>query len=358
MTERQPDPTYTPSNLHVAGAIGRTSTSYFRLWAICRLEWALHYLLPHPDHPPLDPATYGIEPLRHGLALSVGKHAHTALELYRLSGWDGTMDTGHYDMGPALAEAFRLLEADITSGAIEATDEDIDKARAQLVTILQKYDEERDPDTDWRLAAHPETGAPMTEAEVTIPLMGGRYQYVVKVDAIGITHHGLAAVEYKTTSRFGASPLLKGILLAGQTAGELAVLHQAFPGANIVGVLYELLVKDRGVTSKLPWIERPGVTVVSPASMAKWLSDCERYCVEITWHVAEWQQLVQKGMNLYDAAVEVFSQTGRANGMCIRFNRECDFYSYCSTFEHGTMALKAMQPRIPHDHNNEGESDA
>ena len=339
---------YLPSDLHAEGE--NISNSYLRVWNTCPLEWALHYLLPHPS----DLTTHGMEPHYMGAALPIGSATHTGLYHYRLSGWTNGADTGIYDTQLAITAARDYL---VDHSSRFKFPEEYDDACGLVTTLLTKYDEERDPDFDWTVAADA-AGNPALERSYSTPLMGGRFQLVVKADAIGITPDGIhCPIEYKTTSRFGSSPLQKGLSLAGQTASEIAILHAQFPTAPLGGCIYELLVKDRGRTSKLPWVERPPMVTVTPASMAKWLSDCEKWANEITWSVAGWHDLQSRlGLDPYAAALQTFTQGGRSNGQCIRYNRECDYYSYCANFDLGQGALEGLVPRSREEENGSGNA--
>ena len=57
-------------------------------------------------------------------------------------------------------------------------------------------------------------------------------------------------------------------------------------------------------------------------------------------------QMVDAGMDAYQAGLMVYPQTGILNGQCQRYNRPCEFAGYCEAIGFGSRMLKGFKPRL------------
>lgn len=328
--------TYQPSTIQGGGA--RLSTSMLSTWARCRAEWFFTYLAPHPE---VEGSAGFVTSTN--TAATLGTAVHKGLEVYRISGLRDGVDVGEYDLDPAIATMRSVLEE-----AAESLDYPME-AEELIVTgerLLRAYHVERPghPQLDWRLLTHPETGEPLVEHEYAIPVLGGRFLYTVKTDALvqfTSPTYCVKAIDYKTKSYRFMGDFERATPLMGQGWGEVAVLHTFFPSLPITGMQYELLIKDRGQRSHLPTINVCPVPV-TPKQAHRWLRNVEKWATEIAWAVADWHSQVEKGRDPYQAGMDVFTTTGQLqeSNTCARYGRTCDFARVCEDFdERGARAV-------------------
>jgi hypothetical protein len=367
---------YQPSDLQVGGA--RVSTSMLAVHAHCPAEFFYNYLAPHPsDLAPddevrepkalpstglggegrepqaLSPTGTGTPTTHAGMVTpsnadaNFGTDIHAALEVYRLTGWRDGADTGEYKVGVAVDKFLEDWEARRDTTLAEKWDQ----LRPMGVTLLQEYHSERPGGLlDWRLLAN-EAGEPLTEREYAIPILGGRFLYTVKTDAMAYREWPAKlalAVDYKTKGFRYVNEFINYSNLSGQGWGEVAVLHHFFPEIAMGRMQFELLVKDRGRSSSLPYVQVCEVEV-TPAKAKRWLKVVESQALRIAWQVAEWNARCAKGEDPYQAGMDVFPTTGQLieSGTCARYGRTCDFAPVCEDFdERGARpVLMGMEPR-------------
>jgi hypothetical protein len=353
MTGRPDD--YRPSDLQAGGS--RLSTSMLATYARCKAEFFFSYLCPHPTEYGLDPEKrrYAGFASPDSDATVLGSAVHYGLERYRRSGWRDGRDTGDYQLELGVDAALTFLRQSVESLSYPDV---VEELCAQAQTLVCEYDRERPNGfLDWRLLADPSTGEPLTEREYAIPILGGRFLYTVKADALVYRTHpypAARAVDYKTKGYRFVSEFTRTAPLLGQGWGEAAVLHVFFPNltldgrpVSIDGTQFELLVKDRGSKSSLPTIEVCDVPV-SPKQAHRWLSNVERWALEISWAVEEWRSRTLAGEDPYEVGAEVFPSSGQLQegGTCARYGRQCEFAQACEHLDVGPLAtLAGLAPR-------------
>jgi hypothetical protein len=318
----------------------------------CKAEFFFTYLAPHPSE-------YGLAPeLRTAAgfetpgsdATILGSAVHLGLEWLRRSGWRDGYDTGEYQLEVATEASRTYLHQHAEDLSYPA---ELEELCAVSDRLLRDYEQERPGGMlDWRLLGDPNTGEPLTEREYAIPILGGRFLYTVKADALVYRTEPVLvarAVDYKTKSYRFTGEFTRMASLLGQGWGEAAVLHVFFPNLHldgrplyIGGTQYELLVKDRGMKSSLPTIEVCDVPV-SPRQAHRWLSNVERWATEISWAVEEWRSRTLKGEDPYVVGAEVFPSSGQLQegGTCARYGRLCEFAQTCEHLDVGPLTTLA-----------------
>lgn len=337
MTNGTPKDLYVPSDIQLGGQ--RTSASQLETITRCRQEFFLHYLAPHPEVP--DSA--GLTTRVTTAPLLVGIGAHAGLHAYDLSGWRDGADSGERDLMKALAHAEETLKA--RQQELEDPDE-FEKALHQTRNVLIKFDELRTAGAISRKRVVADAnGKPVLEREFHLPLAGGKFVYVDKVDGVFENEEGYHEVGERKTSTFRYErTLTTGLHMRGQSYGHMAVLTTSYPTAPLNGVHFWIHVKDRGAKSDLPHIRERTITIPRE-QVETYLWHVEEWLYDITDRTEAWQDNVEAGMEPYEAALARFPLDGLMNGSCPRFGRLCQFASYCEAHTFGPKMLQGFQPR-------------
>ena len=338
MTNGTPSNLYVPSDVHLGGQ--RTSASQLKRITTC---WQLHFLSDMAPHPEIEGST-GLAAHTVSLPLLTGIGTHAGLHQYFLSGWRDGEDSGERDVMKAITYAEEI----ITQRRSEApTPEDFQKALDQTQYCLTKFDEQMAASGlgQYKVVADG-NGEPVLEREFQVPLAEGRFVYIDKIDGVFEDSEGYHCPgEYKTASYSSANTTLASLHMQGQSFGHMACLTLAFPDAPLGDLLFWVLVKDRGAKSKLPSIYERLVTI-TPESVRWYLHMVEEILEDTVERATAWENLVREGMDAYEAGLMVYPQNGILNGQCQRYNRPCEFASYCEAVEFGPRMLKGFRPRL------------
>lgn len=318
------DPTYKPSTIHLGS--GRLSPSMLATWATCRHEFFLHYLAPSPRAPH---TTAGLDLPNEPEARWLGSMVHQGLYHLRKSGWVDGIDTHNYDLHIA---DDKMREWGFQHCEELAFPEQANELMGTASGLLSGYNDALQyvEALQGSVAANPIDGTPMLEMELEIPLLGGRYTLAAKLDMCSLRLGEHWYNEYKTCHVRGRSDWVKGADLSCQGLIGAACLLYNYPTLNIGGTQFELLIKDRGRTSRLPEVE-PIPTVLNRRALDLCLQHCERWAAEIDWACTEWFNLVAKGEDPWAAGQVVFPMGGKLASppRCIRFGNECDYAAWC-----------------------------
>lgn len=339
MTAPTPTNTYTPSTVHLGGLTA--SSSLLETWNSCPQLFYLSYLAPHPAYP----GSTGLTGYSSSEPLLFGTLWHSAMEGYRLTGWDfetGT-DTGNYNADATLvhiAERARLLLPQFES------EPQMEETRDAVQSLFRKWLAARDITTDWRLAPIPGTKLPMLEHELVIQIAG--FAYTVKVDAGIIAPEGYFQIgEYKTSKAAWLHMAQKEARISIQARGEALALNSHFPTTPARGVRFMYAVKDRGAKSDLP--QFPDLELdYDDRQLASFAANVERWMFDISSKVASYERL-KDGTPEGDlqAGQTVFAASGMASKTCWKYNRQCTFFDYC---ESGGIPVninfQALAPRL------------
>lgn len=350
MADQTPN-TYKPSSLHLSGLTA--SSTYLETATRCEFEFFLSYIMPHPDHS--DSA--GLQTLNKSDALLFGSLWHEAMYGYRLSGWKSTppvtgpiqdyegvtwADTGTYDTQATLD--YIRERATEMAGEFES-----DSVQEEVVTAVSalflKWVAEKDPVTDWRVAASPQDpSVPLLEFELTVPIYG--FLYTVKIDSGITTAEGYFQInEYKTSKAAWLSTAQREAAMSIQGRGEALALYHNFPHLDVDGVRFSYAVKDRGKKSDLPtfpWIKLD----FTQGQLALFRDNLERWLFTIESRVQSYERLLGPGVSALEAGHRVFPMSGMSNKNCYRYGRPCQFFDYCSQAGSGpSLALHQFLPK-------------
>ena len=337
MTNGAPKDLYVPSDVHLGGQ--RTSASQLKRVTTC---WQYHFLCdlaPHPDIP----NSAGLATRVTGAPLVTGSGVHAAIHSYFLSGFKDGEDSGERDVMKALAHAEEVVAA--RQHEMDSP-EDYQKALNQTRHCLIKFDEQLTAGglTNKRVVADA-NGEAVLEREFQLPLAEGRFVYTDKVDGVFENDEGYHEIgEYKTSTFRFATTTLNNLHMQAQSYGHMGCLTSSYPEAPIGGLLFWVLVKDRGAKSDLPHIYERQVTI-PPECVEQYLHDVTQTLEDMVSRATAYTNLCNEGLDAYQAGLMCYPQTGIMNGQCYRYNRPCEFAGYCEAHGYGSRMLQGFRPR-------------
>lgn len=321
------------------------SISLLNCWWTCPRLFYWRYVHPHPG------GEVGLEPKRTASPLLVGSATHFGLEAWYRSGWAD----GLYSLDAALTAAralFAKRRDEFTS------EEQFSDDLVMVESLLRNYH------TFWgpsgvspeypNIKVLSDAEGPIIERSYAIDLVGG-YRLVVRPDMVVQAWTSIVPMEHKTSRASGAGRLISKMAMDAQATAEAAVLAANREGvAN--GVLVNVLIKDRGVRSKLPAFDRQLVSFPRDA-----FNDILRFAkqgvMEIEATIEKWSALAESGMDPVLAARRVFPMVGMFTGACVGFS-QCSMYSLCSAPGREAVTLPNYKVRVYHTNKvtEEGES--
>jgi hypothetical protein len=247
---------------------------------------------------------------------------HAWLAAYYASGWRSGEDSGEREID---------MPTQIMLDHLNAREHELEdptqkgKMEAEAVRICQSYHVWYTNENDYgsyRVAADTQ-GEPLIEREYELVLSPGRI-FTTRPDVVMIHDDYFWGFEHKTQAASRLWALLRQLQISGQVSGQILALRSAHEQA--VGVIGNVLVKDRGKSSDKPPFKREHYQRTDD-ELAKFRLDVIHILDEIDDHVGRWQSLVAAGMDDNEAANRVFNATVDHN-ICVGF-RTCEYFGPC-----------------------------
>ena len=293
-------------------------------WKACETFWFNTYLRPHPK------GGVGVSSTKTGAALLIGGACHRGLEAWYRSGWRDGEDTGEYSLDTMIEAGTQEL-TDRKDEFSEEKGQHFDEALVLVTSLLEKYHYHMGPggiDQDFPSykVAGDDQGEPLIEREFWLDLGYRDYTFTARLDLLMWVEGYLEVREHKTTAASRCGMLIRQLALDGQITGQNMLLAAMYPDVPRKGVEANILVKDRGAKSNLPPFPRQ-LYGNTPIELEKFKNDTIAALKNIDEHVYRYEELIQKGMSVSEAALAVFDASPPAI-QCVGFY-ECDFYRPC-----------------------------
>ena len=313
--------------------------SYYSALSNCELQWFLKYLYRSKEAPPKSTGMEARFTPRH---LLVGSLFHIGAETWYRSSWDGSQDTGAYNLDPAIDAIHTLAtEREAEWSSPNERLDDIALASSLMTHYGQRFGP-NGPEQDYpNYRVFNFNGLPAVELELGIDLeMATEGEvFTSKLDVILMDNNGvLWGMEHKTSAARRVHSQLQKFNMDGQVTGQYTNLLSHFPSHQIGGVIINIVVKDAAKTK--PSFHRRIYTRTEP--------QIQQFLDSVRIKSARINQIkdgLTKTPDQWDTALTILDCTPNAE-RCYGMGK-CDFFEICLDREVGRRILDtSFIPRV------------